>query len=117
VVDADGNYLILGTRVSPWASDRNELVADVQTIPEVWGRPAVVLADNDYADREEVQNLEDEPIEVMVATGTGRGRRNNFRPIWHAKTPNEPQAAWLKRMQAHAGHPRLLNVDYFVWSA
>ncbi len=46
VVDAGGSQLILGARVSQCASDRNELVADIETIPAELGRPETALADN-----------------------------------------------------------------------
>lgn len=39
VVDAQGSHLVLGTRVSRCASDCNELVADIETIPEEPGCP------------------------------------------------------------------------------
>ncbi len=38
-VDADGSQLVLGSRVSVSASDRNELVADVDSMPGALGSP------------------------------------------------------------------------------
>ena len=35
-MDADGVQLVLGARVSQCASDRNELVADIEAIPEAF---------------------------------------------------------------------------------
>ena len=49
VVDADGSQLVLGARVSTNASDRRELVADVDAIPSSVGTAKEVLADNGYA--------------------------------------------------------------------
>ena len=105
VVDADGSYLILGARVSQCASDRNELGADIAALPEAIGKPTAVLADNGYATEAEVQTLEGQEIEVLVATGRPARRRHDFRPTGPAKTPKEPQAAWLKRMQAKLSTP------------
>ena len=39
VVDADGSQLVLGARVSTCASDRNELMDDLETIPPQLGKP------------------------------------------------------------------------------
>jgi len=105
VVDADGSYLILGARVSPCASDRNELVADIAAIPEALGTPTAVLADNGYATGTEVQTLEDQSIEVLVATGAAGRRRHDFRPIRDEKPAKEPQTAWLVRMCAKLQTP------------
>ena len=44
-VDAGGSQLIVGARVSQCASDRNDLVADIEAIPAALGRPETVLAD------------------------------------------------------------------------
>ena len=54
VVDAGGSQLILGTRISQCASDRNELVASIETIPAELGLPETALADSGYANDEEV---------------------------------------------------------------
>ena len=48
-MDADGSQLVLGARVSVCASDRNELVADVDAIPAALGAADRVLADSGYA--------------------------------------------------------------------
>ena len=64
VVDAGGSQLIVGARVTNCASDRNELVADIAAIPAVLGRPATVLADNGYANGDEVAALAESDIEV-----------------------------------------------------
>ena len=81
VVDAGGSQLIVGARVTNCASDRNELVADIAAIPAVLGRPATVLADNGYANGDEVAALAESDIEALVATGSsGRRRRYDFRP-------------------------------------
>jgi transposase len=76
VVDAGGSQLILGARVSNCASDRHELVADIEAVPAALGRPETVLADNGYATGEEVKSLAERGIEALVATGA-QGRRRD----------------------------------------
>lgn len=49
VVDADCSQLVLGCRVSRSASDRRELVADVDAVPSAVGTVECVLADNGCA--------------------------------------------------------------------
>ena len=101
VVDAGGSQLVLAARVSQCASDRNELVADIAAIPAALGRPGTVLADNGYANGEEVATLEESKIEVLVATGAGgRRRRHDFRPVKAGPAPKEPKADWLRAMAA-----------------
>ena len=62
--------------------------------------PATVLADNGYANGDEVEILEKREIEVLVATGAeGRKRQYDFRPV-KEETPKEPKADWLQAMQS-----------------
>ena len=104
VVDADGSQLVLGTRVSQCASDRGELVADVESMPAALGVPAQVLADNGYATEKEVRTLMDREIDVLVAVGTeDRRRQHDFRPLpapEKATKAKSPKAPWLVAMQA-----------------
>ena len=61
--------------------DHTELVARVETTPQVAGHPNTVLADNGYACGDEVETLSGRGIEVLVAPGAaGRQRRYDFRP-------------------------------------
>ena len=100
VVDAEGSQLVLGSRVSTCASDRRELVADVDTIPKALGEAGRVLADNGYASGSEVARLEARGLEVLVAVGAeDRRRAHDFRPPAEGKAPKEPKAEWLKRMK------------------
>ena len=87
VVDADGSQLVLSTRVSQCASDRNELVADVEGISESVGVSTTVLADNGYLNEEAVRQLEGDEatpsMEVLVsvhAESTQLRRKHDFRP-------------------------------------
>ena len=101
MVDAGGSQLIVGARVTNCASDRNELVADIAAIPAVLGRPATVLADNGYANGDEVAALAESDIEALVATGSsGRRRRYDFRPAKTEVPVKKPKAEWLKVMAA-----------------
>ena len=99
-MDAEGSQLVVGARVSSCASDRNELVADVDAVPESVGGPARVLADNGYATGSEVAELESRDMEVLVAVGRGgRRRAHDFRPPVKDKPVREPKAAWRQRMK------------------
>ena len=100
VVDADGSQLVLGVRVSRCASDRGELVADVEAVPAAAGTPDEVLADNGYATETEVDELTRRGMEVLVAVGGGdRRRQHDFRPERKEKPPKAPTAPWLVAMQ------------------
>ena len=91
----------MGARVTNCASDRNELVADIAAIPAVLGRPTTVLADNGYANGDEVAALAESDIEALVATGSsGRRRRYDFRPAKTEVPVKKPKAEWLKVMAA-----------------
>ena len=96
--------LIVGARLTNCASDRNELVADIAAIPAVLGRPATVLADNGYANGDEVAALAESGIEALVSTAAeGRRRRHDFRPAKAEAPVKEPKAEWL---QVHDGETR-----------
>ena len=98
-VDAGGSQLIVSARISQCASDRNELVADIEAIPALLGRPERVLADNGYANGAEVAALEADGIEVLVSTSAeGRRRTHDFRPVKALPSAREPKAEWLKAM-------------------
>ena len=98
VVDAEGSQLIVGARVSTCASDRNELVADIEAIATDLGRPETVLADNGYANGAEVAALEAGGIEALVATAGPRRRRHDFRPTGAGTAVKEAKAEWLREM-------------------
>ncbi len=101
VVDAEGSQLILGTRITQCASDRNELVATVETIAQEVGGPNTVLADNGYANGDEIETLSGRDIDALVATGAeGKKRDYDFRPPKADQPPKEPKAQWLIAMKA-----------------
>ena len=99
-VSTDGSQLIVGNRISTCAADRCELIADVESVPEVLGRVNTVLADSGFASGEHVDGLERRHMEVLVATGRPAQRPYDFRP----PKPAVPEAAkpkpWIKRMNA-----------------
>jgi len=100
VVDAQGSQLVLDTRVSQCASDRNELVADVEAIPHQLGTPSQVLADNGYANGDEVATFEERHIDVLVAVGgEDRRRPHDFRPLTDTAPAKEPKTPWLQQMK------------------
>ena len=103
VVDAGGSQMVLGARVSQCASDRNELLDDVISMPAVLGKPKAVLADSGYANGDEVDALECNDIDVYVSTNAEANhnrRKHDFRPSKVLKEPKEPKAQWLKDMKA-----------------
>lgn len=107
VVDADGSQLVLGARVSRCASDRGELVADIDSVPAAVGTPTQVLADNGYATETEVDELTGREMDVLVAVGGGdRRRQHDFRPPAGSKdSPKPPKAPWLVAMQEKLSEP------------
>ena len=106
MVDAEGSELVLGARVSNNASDRRELVADVDAVPPGVGAPAWVLADSGYATGSEVEELEGRGAEVLVSTQTeGRRRRHDFRPPVAPRSGPAVRAEWNAAMRAKMALP------------
>lgn len=104
-VDADGSQLILGVRVSQCASDRNELEADVRSIPEELGKAESVLADNGYASEDDVKNLEGDGVNVLVSVHSEakeNRRTYDFRPRDKQKSKEKKNGPytkeWIKNM-------------------
>ena len=106
VVDAGGSQLVLGVRVSTNASDRRELVADVDAIPEAVGTAKEVLADNGYATGGEVAKLEQRGMEALVATTAEWRRRNDFRPKAAPRPRREVRADWITAMRKKMAQPQ-----------
>ncbi len=99
-VSTDGSQLIVGNRVSTCAADRGELVADVESVPEVLGRVNTVLADSGFASGEQIDDLERRHREVLVATGRPDQRPYDFRPPKPALAEAADPQPWVKRMKA-----------------
>lgn len=98
-VSTDGSQLVVGNRISQSASDRTELVATVASVPGQLGRVGGVLADSGYANGAEVEQLERESIEVLVAIDSAQARRYDFRPPKNPKEPPTNSQSWVKRMK------------------
>ena len=61
----------------------------------------MVLADNGYANVDEVENLTEAGIEALVATGAeGRRRSHDLRPAKAGEALKERKAEWLQAMAA-----------------
>ena len=100
-MDAEGSQLVLGSRVSPCASDRGELVADVDSVPGALGSPDRALADNGCAAGTEVAEPGHRGLGVLVAVGAeDRRRAHDFRPPPAERPAREPKAEWPGRMRA-----------------
>ncbi len=99
VVDAEGSQLVLGTRVSQCASDRNELVADVRTIDPSLGQPTQVLADNGFANGDQVETLQEEGIDILISTGRRNSRKYDFRPERPVQERKPHRQKWLIEME------------------
>ena len=105
-VDADGSQLIVGCHVSNNASDRNELVKGIESIPVALGKPQGVLADNGYASGDQVESLQRQELKVLVATGKEGGQRKyDFRPATPVKPPPEIHKKWIKKMNEEMAKP------------
>ena len=91
--------MVLGVRVSTNASDRRELVADVDAIPEAVGTVKEVLADNGYATGSEVAQLEQRVMEVLVATTAEWRRQYDFRPPKAPRPQRQVRADWIAAMR------------------
>ena len=97
---------MLGARVSTNASDRRELVADVDAIPSSVGTAKEVLADSGYATGDEVAQLEQRGMEVLVATtATEWRRRYDFRPPKSPRPQREVRADWIAAMRKKMARP------------
>ena len=105
-VDAEGSQLVLGARIARNASDRNELVASVDAIAPALPMPETVLADNGYANGEEVAALQGRGVEVLVATcAEGRRRQHDFRPEPEPRTPPTMRSEWMLEMRERLEQP------------
>ena len=100
--------------MSVCASDRNELVADVEAIPAAWARRIEYWRTVATRRAARCRNCSGRGMEVLVATGAeGQRRRHDFRPEPPEQLAKEPQADWIKSMQEkmalpeHRAHYRL----------
>jgi transposase len=105
VVDAGGSQLILAAYVSQCPSDRNELSKGCQSVSEEIGAVRCVLADNGYANGNEVSAVEKSGIDVLVsvhAEEKQNSRRYDFRPERVIKSKESKDTVhgktWVKEM-------------------
>ena len=90
VVDAQpasegGSMLILGGHVTSCASDANELIPALQSVPEPIGKPTAVLADTGYVNVEVIEQLQQDARSPEPYVAVGRDdnqdrRRYDYRP-------------------------------------
>ena len=76
VVDADGSQLIVGQRLSVAPNDKQELAADVASVPEALGRPSAVLADSGFYSEAQVRAVEgaEGPVAYVAVEKTSHHR-------------------------------------------
>ena len=82
-VDVDGSQLILGGHVTTCASDANELIPALDSIPEEVGTVSTVLADSGYVNGDVFDDLEKDGVEVYVAVSRAENhsqRTYDYRP-------------------------------------
>lgn len=103
VVDAEGSQLIVGTRITQCASDRNELESNIREIPDKIGLPEFVVGDNGYANGEEIRKIEEKGIEVYVSVGKEADYQRNkydFCPEKRKKKASYPfRKPWVTKMK------------------
>ena len=106
VVDAQGSQLVLGVRVSDCASDANELLADVATVSKELGEIRQVLADSGYANGRQVEKLQEEGIDVLVAVKGPERRAHDLRPKPKNKPKPQMRAPWRLAMEKKLQDPK-----------
>jgi len=111
-VDADGSRLILAARVTTASSDYNELIPDIDAMPNILERPTRILADSGYLNQHHVKPLEAQGIDLYIAPGKdARRRKHDFRPEPPPGKPKQQiRAPWILAMRAKLdtedGHAR-----------
>jgi transposase len=67
VADADGTQLILATHIADAGADNNELLPDVEAVPQELGEFTAILADSGFANREQVEAFEAKGKDVYIS--------------------------------------------------
>ena len=104
--NAQGSQLVLGVRVSQCASDANELLADVATVSKELGDVRQVLADSGYANGQQVEKLQEEGIDVLVAVKGPERRAHDLRPKPKDKPKPQMRAPWRLAMEKKRQEPK-----------
>lgn len=101
-VDADGTQLILSARVTNHSCDKNELLPNIEAIPETLERPTRVLADTGYLNQHHGKPLEEQGMDLYIAPGKdARRRAHDFRPEpSECKPKQQERSAWTRAMRA-----------------
>lgn len=101
-----GSMLILGGHVTSCASDANELIPALNSVPDELGKPTAALADTGYANVEAIERLQQDQHapELYIAVGREENhdrRRYDFRPPSAtdkpAKKVNHPTLVAMKQ--------------------
>lgn len=108
VVDADGSQLILGQRIGTCASDANELIPSLESIPASLGKADRALADCGYVNREAISEVEAGGTEVFMSV---------YREDAHAERTYEYRPKNLIRKPKKITDPLLLSMKERLESA
>ena len=106
VVDAQGSQLVVGARVSTCASDRNELLGDLETIPQQVGKPTTILVDAGYENMEQIEQVEQSGATVYCSMGR---EREHHRARYDFKAPRKKRAALFKERRRQAMAERMAS--------
>ncbi len=82
-VDVDGSQLILGGHVTTCASDANELIPALDSVPEEVGTVSAVLADSGYVNGDVFDDLAKDGVDAYVAVSRADNhsqRTYDYRP-------------------------------------
>jgi transposase len=101
-VDADGTQLILSARVTNASCDKNELIPNIEAIPEPLERPARILADTGYLNQHHGKPLEEQGMDLYIAPGKdARRRAHDFRPEpQEGASQQQERSPWTRAMRA-----------------
>ena len=108
VVDADGSQLILGQRIGTCASDANELIASLESIPASLGKADRALADCGYVNRKAIGEVEAGGTEVFMSV---------YREDAHAERTYEYRPKNLIKKPKKITDPLLLSMKERLESA
>lgn len=99
-VDAEGSMMVVGARVTNAGVDRQELLGNVESIPEELGAPENILADNGYVSEDQVKKVEEKGVKVFLPVscdGEFSERKFDFRPRREQKKTKK-HLPWIDEM-------------------
>ena len=106
VVDAEGSQMVLGARVSTCASDRNELLGDLETIPKQVGEPTTILVDSGYENMEQIEQVQKGGARVYCSMSR---EREHHRGRYDFKAPKKRKPLVLKERRRQAMAKRMAS--------